>query len=159
LSNILQPVCNITSAFAAEYLSIVGNTTGLARDLNLCYPPITEADQATLQTLILNVFDFGTQFNYPIAMPGFTPIANPLQAFINVTLAQSQTAPIQVLNAISSLWFRSINPELQCLDWNSSSVNGINSIQEVPFSYITCEHNFFTTWKGILFKSKSNMMP
>ena len=76
------------------------------------------------------------ELNYPFASPGRTPIALPLDAMINATLAQS--APIQRLNATLWLWWGNNFPSWDCFHLDQTGTQGVPLIQTEVFDYINC---------------------
>ncbi|KAI2617711.1 peptidase S28 [Hypomontagnella submonticulosa] len=120
-----------------------GDVAGLKEELNLCSTPSPNdtVGNALLPVSLVNTFSFAIEFNYPTIKTGRNPIANSLDQFINVTLAQSD--PIQVLNRTFWTWFGALRePNIPCFNYTDSNFirSGAPLIENDPFGYITCTY-------------------
>ncbi|KAI6086506.1 serine carboxypeptidase S28-domain-containing protein [Hypoxylon rubiginosum] len=115
----------------------------LKGELNLCSTPSLNdtVSNARLPVTIANIFSLAAEFNYPIAQPGRSPIAYPLDRVINITLEEND--PIQILNRTFWSWFDAPGNQLApCLNHTDPLFlqKAVPPIETVPFHYITCTY-------------------
>ncbi|KAI1134031.1 peptidase S28 [Hypoxylon sp. FL0543] len=115
----------------------------LKQELNLCSTPSANDTVGNMQLVIAmtNVYSFATELNYPTVKPGRSPVANPLDKIINITL--EETDPIQVLNRTFWLWFGAPGlSHASCFNHTDPNFirTGVPLIETAPFDYITCTY-------------------
>lgn len=114
-------------------------------------------DNALLINLMMIPYNLAAEFQYPIASPGRTPIANPLDQLINVALKHRKD-PFKLLKSGTLLWFKALNPKLKCLDFETTAQQAVPLIQAVPFNYIVCESTSLDGKYGIYGEYDPNYM-
>jgi len=113
---------------------------GLQRDLGLCEPPTADTFPG-LELWLAQVFSFAVEFNYPVAHPGRSPVAVPLEKVVNIALTEPD--PIQILNRTNWMWYPDsaavVGLPFPCIDINTSgSLVGVPLIATAPFAKVTC---------------------
>ncbi|KAJ9610426.1 hypothetical protein H2200_005203 [Cladophialophora chaetospira] len=112
------------------------NLSSLQHELNLCDEPKT-TDFVAINNWFQNVLSSAAELNYPIARPGRSPVAHPLNKVMTIALTEKD--PIQIINQTLSLWFGSVYP---CIDVNSQTALQavVPAIQVSVFNYLCCKY-------------------
>lgn len=120
--------------------STLGNVSTLQHELGLCsaVEPNSTATLA-LPNLYSSIWYGAAQSDYNVASASRFPIANPLDAFVNASVAASR--PLQVLNDTFWAAYGAPGPSHQSCFNISASASALLApgLQAVPFSYLGCE--------------------
>ena len=83
-------------------------------------------------------YNLATEFQYSAVNPGRNPVANPLDKLIKIAL-HNRDNPFKLLKEGFLMWFKALDPSLECINIATVGQDAVPLIQRLPFNRITCE--------------------